>query len=398
MPKNEHWFVGVTYGEFQSLYHYGRGRVAGDRVVGMKMKRDGTFSTGKRGIGRLLERLPQLMLDDQEGILILELKPRESVPKSTVVEVVIGDVRNVIPTTRRAKRILAPRLQSLGLELDRPRFESPVLEQWSGRNIENAIDGGRELCRLLFGDGGCADEKLRAAVEAAIRQVDRQEGQNVEEDGAATWIPAAFQFTRHDPYEYGSINYLMDSGKVLTKVSWPEESNGVERCREVVRAMIGRRTAISTLADVARDAEVVNLAAELEEAAPGCFPSGFRSLVIFCRWKELFHRWREAVDAEALTAEARELIAADVDYWSVRESLWLLGCFAGHDRVAHLRYAAEGHPWWCGPKLSISKIAGPAAVTRRESEVERDATECTAVEAEKAGKESASGLPFESPE
>ena len=232
--------------------------------------------------------------------------------------------------------------------------------------------------------------RLRAAVEAAIRQVDRQEGQNVEEDGAATWIPAAFQFTRHDPYEYGSINYLMDSGKVLTKVSWPEESNGVERCREVVRAMIGRRTAISTLADVARDSEVVNLAAELEEAAPGCFPSGFRSLVIFCRWKELFHRWREAVDAEALTAEARELIAADVDYWSVRESLWLLGCFAGHERVAHLRYAAEGHPWWCGPKLSISKIAGPAAVTRRESEVERDATECTAVEAEKASKESAS--------
>ena len=123
MPKNEHRFVGVTYGEFQSLYHYGRGKVAGDRVVGMKMKRDGTFSAGKRGVGRLLERLPQLMLDDQEGILILELKPRESVPKSAaVVEVVIGDVRNVIPTTRRAKRILEPRLQSLGLELDRPRF------------------------------------------------------------------------------------------------------------------------------------------------------------------------------------------------------------------------------------------------------------------------------------
>lgn len=282
-------------------------------------------------------------------------------------------------------------MRSLGVALDRPRFEGPVLEQWSRRNVENAIAGGQALCRLLFGDDGHADDKgvgeaaghdggqkLKGAVETAVRQLDRQEGQDVDEDGAvmaATWIPAAYRFTRHDPYDYGSIDYLIDSGQVLKKLSWPEQSDGVERCREVVRGVLDRRSSISSLADVVGDADVASLAAALEEAAPGLFPSGFRSLVIFCRWKELFHEWREAVDLRALGKEARELIAAGIEFRSVRESLWLLGCFAGHERVAPMRYAAQGHSWWCGEKLSLAKITGPATGTAREGEVSGEAGE-----------------------
>ncbi len=384
-----HRFVGVTYGEFQSLYHYGRGQIPRDRVVPLKMKADGRPSaSAKKRVPDLLESLPQLMLDDQEGVVILELEPRQAVSRrEKVIEVRVGDVRKVIPTTGRAKRILEPRMRSLGVALDRPRFEGPVLEQWSRRNVENAIAGGQALCRLLFGDDDRADEKgagepvgddgerqLQAAVEAAIRQLDRQEGQDIDEETAATWIPAAYRFTRHDPYDYGAIDYLIDSGQVLKKLSWPEQSDGVERCREVVRGVLDRRSDISTLADVVGDAEVASLAAALEEAAPGLFPSGFRSLVIFCRWKELFHGWHEAVDLQALRNEARELIAAGIDFRSVRESLWLLGCFAGHQRVAPMRYAGEEHSWWCGEKLSLAKITGPATRTR-EGEVSGEAGE-----------------------
>ena len=383
----------MTYGEFQSLYHCGRGRILRDRVVRLKMRGDGTPSaSAKKRVPDLLESLPQLMLDDQEGVVILELEPRQAVLKGEkVIEVRIGDVRNVIPTTRRAKRILEPRMRSLGVALDRPRFEGPVLEQWSRRNVENAMAGGQALCRLLLGDDGHADEKgggeaagddggqqLQSAVETAIRQLDRQEGQDGDEAGAvmaATWIPAAYRFTRHDPYDYGSIDYLIDSGQVLKKLSWPEQSDGVERCREVVRGVLDRRSSISSLADVVGDAEIASLAADLEEAAPGLFPSGFRSLVIFCRWKELFHEWREAVDLQALGKEARDLVAAGIDFRSVRESLWLLGCFAGHERVAPMRYAAEGHSWWCGEKLSLTKITGPPTGTAREGEVSEEAGE-----------------------
>ena len=398
-----HRFVGVTYGEFQSLYHYGRGRIPGDRVVRLKMNGDGTpaasTKNAKKKVADLLERVPQLMLDDQEGVVILELEPRQSISKERkVIEVGMGDVRKVIPTTQRAKRILEPRMRSLGVALDRPHFEGPVLEQWSRRNVENAIDGGQALCRLLFGDDGSADEKgageaagddggrqLQAAVEAAIRQLDRQEGQDVDEDGAAmasTWIPVAYRFTRHDPYDYGSIDYLIDSGQVLKKLSWPEESDCVERCREVVRGALDRRSGISTLADVVGDAEVANLAAALEETAPGLFPAGFRSLVIFCRWKELFHGWREAVDLQALGNEARELVAAGIDFRSVRESVWLLGCFAGHERVAPMRYAAEGHSWWCADKLSLVKITGPAETVRADEVSSESGEQAVATEPE----------------
>ena len=193
------------------------------------------------------------------------------------------------------------------------------------------------------------------------------------------------RFTRHDPYDYGAIDYLIDSGQVLKKLSWPEQSDGVERCREVVRGVLDRQSGISTLADVVGDAEIASLAAVLEESAPNLFP-GFRSLVIFCRWKELFHGWREAVDLQALGKDARELIAAGIDFRSVRESLWLLGCFAGHERVAPMRYAAEGHSWWCGEKLSPTKITGPATGTVREGEVSGAAGEQAGAAGEPAAR------------
>ena len=395
MPRNEHRFVGVTYGEFQSLYCYGRATIPRGRVVSMRIKRDGSPSTRRRDVSGLLATLPQLMLGDHEGVVILELAAGQSKTAGRPAsEVFIGDVENVIPTTQRARRILEPRLRSLGVELSQPHFEASVLEQWSWRNVTNAVDGGRELCRVLFEDDVLEDEKLRHAVETAIRHLDRQDGQEVD-DTVATWIPAAFRFTRHDPYDYGSIDYLMDSGKILSRLPWPPESKAVERCRDVVRGMIGRRSEVSSLADVVRDSDVENLAMELQETVPGCFPPGFRSLVIFCRWKELFHRWREAVDVEALAAEARELLAARVDYSAVMESLWLLGCFAGHERVAHLRYAAERHSWSCGPVLSMSKIADPSSAKRRGSDAETDAVDGAATETEKADQGSGPRLPLD---
>ena len=199
-----------------------------------------------------------------------------------------------------------------------------------------------------------------------------------------TWIPAAYRFTRHDPYDYGAIDYLIDSGHVLKKLSWPELSDGVERCREVVRGVLDRRAGISTLADVVGDAEVASLAAALEETATNLFPAGFRSLVLFCRWKELFHGWREAVDLQALGSEAQKLVAAGIDLRSVRESLWLLGCFAGHERVAPMRYAAEGHAWWCGENLAAVKITGPAGTVRAD-EVSGESGEQVATEPETVG-------------
>ena len=298
--------------------------------------------------------------------------------------------------TERARRILEPRLLSLGVKLDKPWFEDDVLERWSTRNVDNALDGGGALCGLLFEDDVPVGEKLKDAVRAAIRQLDRQEGQRSDER-LATWVPAAFRFTRHDPYDHGNVNYLIDAGQILSRLSWPPESDPIERCRDIVRGMIQRGSEVLSLADVVRDADVDGLAAQLEKSTD-CFPAGLESLVIFCRWKELFHKWREEIDVAALAVETRELFAGAVGFPSVAESLWLLGCFAGHERVAHLRYAAERYPWFSGPDLSISRIRSPAPTTAPESGVETEVSEEATSAAEKKIDQQDPGiLPLELP-
>lgn len=227
--------------------------------------------------------------------------------------------------------------------------------------MANALDGGRALCDLLFKDSVSVGVPLRKAAEAAIRHLDRQDGRGADA-GVSSWVPAAFQFTRHDPYDYGNINYLMDAGQILGRLSWPQGSDAIERCRELVRGTIKRQSdgAVS-LAGILRGADVRDLAARLERSTDR-FPASLRSLVLFCRWKECFHKWREAVDIEALAKEAGALVAGEVDFRSVTESLWLPGCFAGHERVAYPRYAAaaDAYPWFSGPTLSLSRIRRPA--------------------------------------
>lgn len=386
-------FVGVTYGEFQSLYCYGRTTISPDRTVTLGvMKRDGQPSKARKDRSSLLARLPQLVLDDQEGVVILELELHDQ-PAS---EISIGDIRKVMPTTERARRILEPRLLSLGVKLDKPWFEDDVLERWSTRNVDNALDGGGALCGLLFEDDVPVGEKLKDAVRAAIRQLDRQEGQRSDER-LATWVPVAFRFTRHDPYDHGNVNYLIDAGKILSRLSWPPESDPIERCRDIVRGMIQRGSEGESLADIVNHSDVKDLAAQFD-GNTSSFPAGLRSLVMFCRWKELFHTWHEEIDVAALAKETRDLVTGTVDFPSVSESLWLLGCFAGHERVAHLRYAAERYPWFSAPDLSISRIRSPAPTTAPGSGVETEVSDEAGSAAEKKIDQQDSGiLPLELP-
>ena len=165
-----HRFVGVTYGEFQSLYLHGRMQAPSARLVPLGIRRDGRPSRQAKDVSRLIASLPELTLDDQEGVLILDLGPGR-----IARDVLARDIQQVIPATARARRILEPRLEPLGVDLAQPHFEAAVLERWSQRNAANALDGGRALCDLLFEDGVSVGVPLQEAAEAAIRHLDRQD-------------------------------------------------------------------------------------------------------------------------------------------------------------------------------------------------------------------------------
>ena len=67
--------VGVTYGEFQSWYNYGEIRILYNRLVHLKTTPEGGLDPESPHLSTLLERIPQLNLEDEEGILLIQLKP-----------------------------------------------------------------------------------------------------------------------------------------------------------------------------------------------------------------------------------------------------------------------------------------------------------------------------------
>ena len=78
-------FVGVTYSEFLSWYSYGELRIGSSRVVELETTPDGSPDPESPHVPNLLERVPQLNLDDEEGILLIQLKICKNYLKNLMV-------------------------------------------------------------------------------------------------------------------------------------------------------------------------------------------------------------------------------------------------------------------------------------------------------------------------
>ena len=130
--------VGVTYGEFQSWYNYGEIRICSSRVVPMETTTDGTPDPESPLVSTLLERIPQLNLEDEEGILLIQLKPVDIENDNYEISPIdfhtiylpIECIERVIPLTERAGRILEPRMGSFRVIISPSYFDKQVRETW----------------------------------------------------------------------------------------------------------------------------------------------------------------------------------------------------------------------------------------------------------------------------
>ena len=126
--KNLCKLVGVTYGEFQSWYNYGEIRICSSRVVDLETAPDGTPDTESPHVLTLLERIPQLNLEDEEGILLIQLKPVDKEIYNYEISNIdfhtmylpIECIQRVIPLTERAGKILEPRMGSFRVIISPP--------------------------------------------------------------------------------------------------------------------------------------------------------------------------------------------------------------------------------------------------------------------------------------
>ncbi len=370
--------VGVTYGEFQAWYNYGEIRLAAQRISLLEAQEFRKESAGVVSpmVSVVLGRLPQLSLDDEEGILLVRLKAmRREVASIGVggwdaqtVLVPIENVEEIIPLTERARRILEPRVRGLGVRLSPAYFEAGVQDALGLRGSRRGLRGGDALMGTLFSSGSeIIDDSHRRGTALAVRLLDkrppvdgdvRRDSQELEQ-----WLSYAFSFTRHDPYDEGNLGYLMDAGKVL-KEAWEGDSlraSDLQRYREIVRELRSSRHPEDGLQVILADSRIADFSEGLRCRNPHAFSEGLAPLVMFLRWKDVFHKNGDSVDFEGLLAETPELVAS-VGFRSTALGVWLLGCFAGYDGIAPEIYRAGGHgvyPWYSGPIRIVHKIGAP---------------------------------------
>ena len=373
--------IGMTYGEFQSWYSYGEIRLGVGRFVHIEMHKNSAPDPESPYAAILFERTPQLRLEDEEGILLVQLRPTvrdeswsavAGIDAGTI-HVPIERIQRVIPLTDRARRILKPRMEPLGIQLATPYFQEPAHDAWFRMGLCNALRGGDALIDMLFESGATAiNKKIKCAVEEGIRKMDHQGKMSLDRTDSS-WVSYAYDFTRHDPYDKGDIGYLYDAGFVLRSCAdrLGMDKNVLENYRNATKEIGKRIDATVPLYVFVADRRLIDAATETAVNYADAFPASLVSLILFLRWKDLFHKNSEEVDFQGLIDDSSRFVKS-AGFEQTVIAVWLLGCFAGFERIAPNIYGSnpEKHTWFSGNTLQVKKLRKPEAESTPRSEQE----------------------------
>ena len=289
--------VGVTYGEFQSWYNYGEIRISDNRLVPLKTTPGGEPDPESPHLSILLERIPQLNLGDEEGILLIQLKHVDiNISDNDIdletIYLPIECIQSVIPLTERAGRILETRVGSFGVKISPAYFHQQVRETWFRFGVRKASRGGNTLVWALFKDGlKIIDETLRKAAELGIWELDYPDCSRPEASNSnMTWIAEAFTYLRKKPFNNGDLDYMFDAGMVLNKAfksGDEEKSPRLKPFKDVLENAIDKK---ASLIEVFKDMEWIQDINKVERDLFGKTSVGLTSLVLFLRWKERFQK------------------------------------------------------------------------------------------------------------
>ena len=338
--------VGVTYGEFQSWYNYGEIRICYNRIVTLETTTEGEPDPVSPNVSILLERIPQLNLEDEEGILLIQLKPVDikisnyEIDPQTIY-LPIDCIQSIIPLTERAGRILGTRIGSFGVNLSPAYFHQQVRETWFRFGVRKALRGGDTLVRALFENGlQVIDETLRKSIEFGIWELDYSKDCSKPDTSNSniTLIAKSFKYTRRELFKYGDLDYMLDAGLVLNeafKSEDEEKSPRLQPFRDVLEKAIGKK---ASLVDVFKNVEWIQTINKMEHDLLDSTPVGLISLVLFLRWKERFHKMNQEVDFIKLKEEAADC-AGSINFDNTVSAVWMFGCFVGYENVAPIVYA-----------------------------------------------------------
>jgi len=345
--------VGVTYGEFLSWYNYGEIRICSSRVVDLETTPDGTPDPESPHVSTLLEQIPQLNLEDEEGILLIQLKPVDIENDNYEISPIdfhtiylpIESIHRVIPLTERAGRILEPRMGSFRVKISPSYFDKQAREKWFRFGLRKAKRGGNTLVGALFENGlqiidEIIDETLRKAVEFGVWELYYPDYSREDvSDKNITLIAEAFKYSRRKPFNNGDLDYILDAGWVLNKAFKAEDEEKSPRLgpfRKVSEKAIDKK---ASLIEVFKDTEWIQDINKMERDLLGKTSVGLTSLVLFLLWKERFHKMNQEVDFKKLYKETAEF-AGSTSFENTVSAVWMFGCYVGHENVTPVAYAA----------------------------------------------------------
>lgn len=370
--SKSHRFVGVTFGELAAWHASGETRLLRGRLIDVPTDTKAPARSVRDGfpVRTLLQRLPPLSLDDEEGVLIVRLASgqlSDDDEDSQLVRISMDLVEKVVPLTERARQILILRLEDYGITPEKAWFEDEFRELSYKRRVQSSIRAGNDLVGIFAPSTQQATTNRLEGAAARALAIKDFDGAVAVSDGPAsvpeTWIAFAFGWTRHKPYDRGALNHLFDAGTVLKEL---QAKNGAVISTDAVDAF--RRSAkliLEKLGDRARIDEILgcqefdSAAHEIEAAAPDAFPAGLCALVLYLRWQEQFHNAGSSIDIGRLSDDLGRL--TPINHRNVLAAVWLLGYYAGCERVAPLAYAAHARfRWFHGQRLVVHGADRPS--------------------------------------
>ena len=372
--------VGVTFSEFLSWYDCGEIRICSHRVVNLEPTPDGTPDPENPIVPILLERIPQLNLKDEDAILLIQLKPldmeNENYEKTIIDELdtiylPMESIQRVIPLTERAGRILKQRMEKLGIKISKAYFEKQAHEKWFNFKVRSDLRGGDALVQALFEDGlEIISETLKKAVKGGILELDFPDlSKKDPPEKNITWISEAFQYTRHDPFNYGELNYLLDAGMVIVELfkSQNKDDQALKDLRLLSVKAMENDDKKAPLKEYLKNTKWIQAIREIEQELKDRTSVGFDSLVLFLRWKYKFlNRQEKKVDFNELAEEASEF-KGFISFEDMVSAVWILGCYVGYGNVVPIVYASDQEMF---PFYSLKEPRVTTKISRTEKSTE----------------------------
>jgi hypothetical protein len=353
--------LAVTYGEIQSWYRYGEIKVNSNRIAYIGLTDLGAFDTDSSAINSLLDNSPQLSFDDEEGILLIQLTaPSKRVSLSEYDSLIIKfiDIEKIIPLTDRAKRILESRLSDFNINLSEPFFEKQVNQMWFGRRLRDALLGGDALVELLFNDAEqYINEPLRNSIAHPIKEIDYGDAEINLDRYKKTWLSKAFSYSRGKPPKLGSFDYFVDFGTILKEFISEDDSKYIKKYKDKLKEPHSKYKESESKIDVLLcDRSLSEASVYLLDKLPLAFPAPIEGLILFLKFRQNFIDADQLIDPELLSEELKEYSKIDFSYKVI--GVWLLGCYAGFQRISPIIYAANSEKiaFYRGEKLLINKI------------------------------------------